>query len=67
MSWSDAPLSGLLWYQEEVKALVVILVLHKLIVNDATRLWIGCFSIIVLNEHPLVDSFVDNHKGNGWH
>jgi len=67
MSWSDASLSGLLWYQEEVKALVVILVLHKLIVNDATRLWIRCLSMTVLNEHPLVDPFVHNNKGNGWH
>ena len=67
MGGSDTTLCGLLWYQEEVKALVVVLVLHKLAVDDTTRLWVWGFSIAVLNEHSLVDPFVDHDKGDGWH
>ena len=67
MSWSHAPLGSLLWNQEEVEALVVILVLDELVVNDTSRLGVGGLSVSVLNEHSLVDSFVHYYKSEGWH
>lgn len=65
MSWSYASLGGLLRNKEEVEALVVILVFNKLAVNDTTRLRIRRLAISVLDEHSLVDSFVDNDKSDG--
>jgi hypothetical protein len=65
MSWSYASLGGLLGNKEEVEALVVILVFNKLAINDTTRLRIRRLAISVLDEHSLVDSFVDNYKSDG--
>lgn len=65
MSWSYASLGGLLGNKEEVEALVVILVFNKLAVNDTTWLRIRRLAISVLDEHSLVDSFVDNDKSDG--
>lgn len=58
-------MGGLLGNKEEVEALVVILVFNKLAINDTTRLRIRRLAISVLDEHSLVDSFVDNYKSDG--
>lgn len=58
-------MGGLLRNKEEVEALVVILVFNKLAINDTTWLRIRRLAISVLDEHSLVDSFVDNDKSDG--
>ena len=65
MSWSYTSLSCLLWYQEEVKALVVVLVFYKLTVDDTSWLRITGLSISVSNKHPLVNSLVHNYESEG--
>ena len=64
MSRCDASLSGLLWNQEEIEALIVLLVFHKLRINDATRCWVLSVSISALDKHPLVNSLVHDDKSN---
>lgn len=63
MNWSDASLSGQLRDQEEVEALVAIIVLDKVGIDDRSWLRIDC-SPIFLAEHPLVDPLVDDDKGD---
>lgn len=60
-------MSGLLGYQEEVEALVVVLVLNELAVDDTTGLRVAGLAVSVLDEHSLVDSLVDHNKSDGWH
>ena len=67
MSWGYTSLSGLLRNKEEVEALVVVLILHELAVDDATGLRIRSLTISILDEHSLVDPFVDYDKSEGWH
>lgn len=58
-------MGGLLWNKEEVEALVVLLVLNKVSIND-TAWWrvLDRLTIRALDEHSLVDSFVDDHQSN---
>ena len=62
MRWGNTSLSGLLGHQEEIKALVVQLVLDKVGVNDATWLRVLNTTTARLEEHPLVDPLVDHHQ-----
>lgn len=65
MSWGDTSLSSLLRNQEEIEALIVLLVLHKIGINDAAW-WrvVDGLAISALNEHPLVDSLVDDDESD---
>lgn len=67
VSWCDTALCCLLWYQKEVEALVVILILYQLAVDDTSRLRVRGLTIRSLDEHSLVDPFVHNHKSEIWH
>ena len=67
MSWGYASLGSLLGNKEEVEALVVVLVLHELAVNDTARLRIRSLTISVFDEHSLVDSLVHNDKSECRH
>jgi hypothetical protein len=60
VSWQDTSLSGVLGNQEEVKLSVGIIVLNKLLVNDASRGRIVIGSILTFNKESLGDSLVDN-------
>jgi len=68
MGWSDASLGCLLWDEEEVEALVVLLILNKVGVNDTAWRWVfdcgSAVTTLTLDEHPLVDSLVDNDKSD---
>ena len=63
VSRSHAALSGLLRHKEEVEAEVVVLVLDKPVVDDASWRWV-VDSRAVLDEHPLVDALVDDHQSD---
>ena len=65
MSWCDASLGGLLWNKEEVEALVVLLVFNEVGIDDAAW-WrvVDRLAIRAFDEHPLVDSFVDDDQSN---
>lgn len=65
MSWRDASLSGLLWNKEEVEALVVLLVLNEVGIDDAAW-WrvVDGLTIRAFDEHPLVDPFVDDYQSD---
>lgn len=62
MGWRNTSLSRLLGHQEEVKALVVELVLHKVGINDATGLRVLDLTVARLQEHPLIDPLVDHNQ-----
>ena len=66
MNWSNTSLSSLLRYQEEVKALIALAILDKVCINDWPWLRVLNSAALTLNEHSLVDSFVDDHKWNWW-
>jgi len=64
VSRSDTALSCELWNKEEVEALVGQVVLDQFLVDDGARLRIFDPSLLVLDEHPLVDPLVDDDKSN---
>lgn len=67
MSRGDASLSRLLWYQEEVEALIVGFILHKTCVNDATwRRVLNLVTMTSLDEHSLVDPLVHHNERDLW-
>lgn len=66
MDWGHTSLSGLLGYQEEVEALVALAVLDEVGVDDGSWLRVEGLSELVLAEHSLVDSLVDDDKGDRW-
>jgi len=65
VDWHDTSLCGLLRYKEEVELGRAFFILNETRIKDSSRLRIfeGFLSV---NEHPLVDSLVDDDKSNLW-
>lgn len=67
VGWRHTSLSCLLRNQEEIEALVVLLVLNEVGIDDAARLWVLHASAVwSLDKHPLVDSLVDYDQSDWW-